>query len=117
MKFSLKDKMKITRQMLVDHRACEDQVELFKKTFPDGATWPDDMKKASRAGLNLQWAARNLKLSGVVQLWFFDGTLWYEYHYRHGKLHDTDVAAERWWRSDGTLEYELHYRNGERIEK
>ena len=39
-----------------------DQVGLFKRTFPNGGTFPDDIDKARAAGLNLEWARQRLGL-------------------------------------------------------
>jgi hypothetical protein len=42
--------------------ACDDQVRLFRRTFPDGANWPDDITRAHAAGLDIKWARQNLGL-------------------------------------------------------
>ena len=49
---------KITYRMLQARGACEDQVDLFRKTFPNGVV-PSlaACRKAARAGLDLTWFA------------------------------------------------------------
>ena len=79
--------MKITKQTLIDAKACEDQVELFEATFPDGATWPDDMEKASRAKLDVPWAIYEFKLSGRYYAWYDNGQLRVDATYERGALH------------------------------
>ena len=78
--------MKITKQALVDAQACKNQVELFEATFPDGATWPDDMEKASRAGLDVRWAIIELGLSGRCHRWHANGELWVDEMWKRGRL-------------------------------
>ena len=52
---------KITLQTLVDLNACEDQRDLFAKTFPKGTTVTlAACKKAAIAGLQLGWLAERL---------------------------------------------------------
>jgi len=126
--------MKITKQMLIDADACDDQVALFEKTFPDGATWPDDVEKAGRAGLDVGWAAVKFKLSGRCRGWYSNGQLDYDENYEHGELHGRcqlwypngqlwyDKNYEHWkrhgrcrgWYDNGQLEYEANYEYGER---
>jgi len=49
---------KITVDMLREADACEDQVDIFAKTFPTGATVTlTNCRKAVAAGLDLTWAA------------------------------------------------------------
>ena len=102
--------MRITKQILIDAKACNDQVKLFEKTFPDGATWPDDVEKASRAGLDVSWAARKFKLSGRCLGWHDNGQLWYDHNYEHGKRH----GRSRWWYDNGQRFYDHNYEHGER---
>ena len=114
--------MKITKQMLADAKACENQVELFDKTFPDGATWPDDMEKASRAGLDVRWAIRKFELSGRCRVWHDNGKLWvdeaFERGASHGRYSVWHANGQPW--VDGTYEhgarhgrYRTWYDNGQ----
>jgi hypothetical protein len=100
--------MKITNQALVDAQACEDQVELFEATFPDGATWPDDMEKASRAKLDVQWAIRKFKLSGHYREWHDNGELRCDITYERGELH----GRCREWHDNGELWCDEMWENG-----
>lgn len=53
--------MKITAKFLTDRDACNEQVQLFRKTFPRGATVNSaNLHKASIAGLSLYWFTRKL---------------------------------------------------------
>ena len=97
--------MKVTKQMLVDAKACENQVKLFEATFPDGATWPDDMEKASRAGLGVQWAIRKFKLSGRCRVWYANGQLWIDATYERGAAH----GRCRVWHDNGELRFDETY--------
>ena len=100
--------MKITKQTLIDAKACEDQVELFEATFPDGATWPDDMEKASRAELNVPWAIHKFKLSGRYRVWCDNGGLRFDETYERDKLHGRCRA----WYDNGELWYDEIWENG-----
>jgi len=100
--------MRITQQMLIDAKACNDQIALFKKTFPGGATWPDDVEKAGRAGLDVSWAAMKFKLSGRCRRWHDNGQLKYDENFERGKLH----GRRQWWDANGQLRYEVDYERG-----
>ena len=51
--------MKITKELLITHDACEEQVELFEATFPKGGTTSKaNLIKAARAGLYINWLER-----------------------------------------------------------
>ena len=52
----------ITDTMLALRKACSDQLCEFRRLFPDGATWPDDIEKAEKAGLDISWAQRQFGL-------------------------------------------------------
>jgi hypothetical protein len=41
--------------------SCE-QLQQFRRTFPDGAVWPRDMERAAEAGLQVGWAVEALGL-------------------------------------------------------
>lgn len=54
--------MKITKDFLTNRGACSEQVALFRKTFPRGATINDaNLLKANMAGLSLYWLIRQLR--------------------------------------------------------
>ena len=54
----------VTSRFLVKLKACEDQLDLFKKVFPRGAELSEaDVVKAAKAGLSLGWLAEHT-LSG-----------------------------------------------------
>jgi antitoxin component YwqK of YwqJK toxin-antitoxin module len=117
---------------LLDNNACYSQVELFTRIFPAGAVWPDDQLRAEMAGLDVVWAMRKFRLSGVVRRWWEHGQLKYEHCWDRGRLHglcrswysDGQLAFEgyydhgrlhgacRHWRESGQLEYESHYDQG-----
>ena len=47
----------ITKEMLSEAKACEDQVQLFAEIFPDGARVNGiNALKADKAGLDIDWA-------------------------------------------------------------
>jgi hypothetical protein len=54
--------VRVDEKMLVARGACANEVRTFKRLFPDGATWPDDIEKARSAGLSVEWARDNLAL-------------------------------------------------------
>jgi hypothetical protein len=50
--------MKITLQLLEEHDACEEHLELFEATFGNSATFNKrNWNKAKKAGLQLGWMA------------------------------------------------------------
>jgi hypothetical protein len=100
--------MKITKQTLVNAEACEDQVELFEATFPDGATWPDDMEEASRAGLDVSWAIYKFRLSGRYRKWHANGQLRFDEMFERGTLHGRCRA----WYDNGQLLCDTTYERG-----
>lgn len=58
--------MKITVEYLKRLNACKDQVDLFAKTFPDGAkVTRDNLAKARAAGLNVEWFAAEVYRGAV----------------------------------------------------
>ena len=53
--------MKITVKQLVEKQACVEQVKVFRKLFGASATVTlANCRKASKAGLDFNWAAQNL---------------------------------------------------------
>ena len=52
----------VTAKMLREHKACTDHLQLFERTFPNGAQWPRDRDQAIAAGLDLNWARQTLGL-------------------------------------------------------
>src|ERR1700678_1514844 len=52
--------MKITAQLLEDHGACSNQVELFVTHFPEGATVTLDRCRGVAQIFNWDWAAEHL---------------------------------------------------------
>ena len=53
---------RVTVEHLRQRKACGNQVQLFQRIFPEGATWPDDIDRAREAGLDIEWARVNLGL-------------------------------------------------------
>ena len=52
--------MKITAEFLRKMRACESQVSIFERAFPDGAeVTAESLAKAHAAGLGVAWVAQN----------------------------------------------------------
>src|SRR3990167_6365516 len=50
--------MRVTAKQLEGEGACEDQIDLFRETFPRGCVvTAANIRKAARAGLNLGWWA------------------------------------------------------------
>ncbi len=57
--------MKITREFLKNHRACQEQRELFEKAFPGGMEFTfANLMKAARRGLEVHWLKRCLTAEG-----------------------------------------------------
>jgi hypothetical protein len=53
--------MKITTDLLKSHKACQSQMKVFAKTFPDGATVTRaNLAKARKAGLSVEWLSELL---------------------------------------------------------
>jgi hypothetical protein len=50
--------MPVTAVDLKAAGACDDAVSLFRRVFPSGGTWPDDIDKAEAAGLDVSWTRR-----------------------------------------------------------
>ena len=46
--------------------ACIDQLRIFKQAFPNGATWPHDIQKATSAGLDVEWPLKNLGMFPLI---------------------------------------------------
>ena len=112
--------MKITTDSLRKLNACNGQVELFGKLYPEGLELPkrnparqDVLDAAERGGLNVGWWLRRRHLNGIVRRWKNESLI-YEYHYRRGRLQDTadGTAAERRWNGAGVLIKETHYQDG-----
>lgn len=56
----------ITVQSLRALQACEEQVELFARTFPGGAGWShENIVQALQVGLDVTWLARAMYCTGV----------------------------------------------------
>jgi len=100
--------MLITKALLVENKACEDQIKLFEK-FLDGAesieATPENVQRAYAFGLNVAWTFEPLGLN-------FSGMLernGYQEWYLNGKYHRADGPAVTY--SDG---YQAWWLNGER---
>ena len=52
----------ITADRISKAGACADQVRKFSRLFPEGGRWPDDIAKATAAGLDVSWVTKNLGL-------------------------------------------------------
>ena len=98
--------MKITKEMLEAKNACEDQIELFERTFPNGVEVNDEsVARAVSVGLDVVWAVRALKLTMKMEWadgnreWYVDGRL-----HRDGGLPALERASgsKQWW-VDGRL--------------
>ena len=95
----------ITTKKLRECNACEDQVALFEKVFPEGCEpTNENIQKAIDAGLNIDWArgAGLVELNGV-----FKYPAGYVAYYKNGQLHRDDGPAVVW--ADGTA---IFYKNG-----
>lgn len=108
--------MKITKEMLIKEKACEEQIKLFEEVFPNGAIWPDDIKKASKTRLNITWAIKKFKLTGTHKIYYDreQKNLELKSYYKKGKLNDIDgiIPAFTLWYENGVIEQEAHYTNG-----
>ena len=71
---------KLTAGYLVKHGACHDQVALFHKTFPDGATITyGNLAKALQAGLSVGWITNTIQGSAWAEYKRIQGSAWAEY--------------------------------------
>ena len=71
---------KLTAGYLVKHGACHDQVALFRKTFPDGATITyGNLAKALQAGLSVGWITNTIQGSAWAEYKRIQGSAWAEY--------------------------------------
>ena len=52
----------VTADDLKKREACGDAIRLFRRVFPTGATFPNDIDKAKAAGLDIGWARTHLGL-------------------------------------------------------
>ena len=52
----------VTADRLAAADACGGEVRRFRRAFPAGATWPDDIPAAAAEGLDVSWAAQHLGL-------------------------------------------------------
>ena len=53
--------MKITTEILKSKKACQDQVDLFIETFPEGTEVTEEAcLKAASVGIDFEWASENL---------------------------------------------------------
>ena len=87
---------KLTAGYLVKHGACHDQVALFRKTFPDGATITyGNLAKALQAGLSVGWITdtiqgpawaeyKRIQGSALAEYERIQGLAWAEYKRIHG---------------------------------
>ena len=108
--------MRITTELLHSHGACEAQVALFARLYPEGLTLPRGKKKlqevadtAGRQGLLVVWAVEALELTLTVREWHENGQLAWEREFRDGKLH----GAARAWHANGQLALEREWRDGQ----
>lgn len=65
--------LRVTAKWLEKMKACEGQVELFKKVFPRGAAVTlKNLRKAKEAGLELYWLVDTLSNMGS----YIDSAMW-----------------------------------------
>ena len=110
--------MKITTDDLIALHACDEQVALFSRIYPDGVELLDYdperqrvLDEAARNGFYVGWFLSSTKGTGYSRKWLND-TLTAECHYTVGQLNDAeDVPGVRVWR-DGALISEQHYNSG-----
>ena len=57
---------RITSAVLRRAKACQNHVDLFAATFPDGAIYPRDIDRARSVGLDVEWAQERLALVPVI---------------------------------------------------
>ena len=62
--------MKITAQLLRDHSACNSQIELFIKHFPEGATVTLDRCREVAQIFNWDWAAEHLLTAPALAAYY-----------------------------------------------
>ena len=62
-------KVTITTEKLIQLDACSKGIEKFQEHFPKGATWPDDVAKATKLGLNeyVPWLVKELGLLAATK--------------------------------------------------
>ena len=48
----------VTADDLIRGKACAESVRKFRRLFPDGGRWPEDIDKAKEAGFDVSWCRR-----------------------------------------------------------
>lgn len=82
--------MRITKKFLEDLNACQPQIDLFCKVFPDGCEVnQENAQKAIDAGLDFRW----LLVIGKLPFTGFTSVLGDKFWYQDSKLHRTDGPA------------------------
>lgn len=71
--------MKVTVEMLQKHKACRDQVALFKATFPDGARVTEAACLVVADTFNFKWAACLLPKDARRAYYAQRKAIWAEY--------------------------------------
>ena len=112
--------MIITIKTLESMGACERQIALFRRLYPDGLEMQDNgperqtvLDEAGRGGLDVEWWLKRTDGTGTARKWN-NGRLIHARHYHDGALQDaTDgTPAVREWTEDGRLTHESHYYGG-----
>ena len=74
--------MKITKELLIKRDACAAKVNLFERTFPHGTTiTKTSLGKAVKAGLDLEWAIKNLLPQKYIYSYYASLKLLDDAHY------------------------------------
>jgi antitoxin component YwqK of YwqJK toxin-antitoxin module len=107
--------MHLTAAILKRLRACEKQVKLFARVYPNGITWnspaelQSKMEEAARKGFRVLWAAEKLKLTGFVYGYFPNGDLQFAVRVKKGKR---DGRMDQFYRHSTMINITAYYRNG-----
>jgi len=89
--------MKITVKMLKKHNACEDQVDLFEATFPDGVQVTEAVCLAVADKFDFSWAADSLPPPEArAEYSAKHAPIWAEYEAKRAP-----IWAEYWAKLDG----------------
>ena len=105
--------MKITEQLLKEHKACPEGYKWFVATFGENAKVKHTEiveKLVEKKNCNdwIHWLYRNLHLSGECKVFYNNGTLCKHCYYDNGKLHGECKS----FYYNGQICEHNHYKNG-----
>ena len=107
--------MKITAKLLKKRKACQPAIDEFIELGLDGIDVHDLIKLLEKRKDNngyIAWLFNTFKLTGLCRGWHWNGQLWYDDNYGHGKMH----GSCRGWYPNGKQMYDYNYEYGRLVE-